>query len=88
MILIGTLLSTIGSAVTIYAAWVLYQNATPDYGHGTVPVLGDGDAEDFFPLQRREIENRRKANRRGFGFLIAGSVLQMVGTVIAGAFGL
>jgi hypothetical protein len=85
MVVIGTLLSAIGSAITIYAAWVLYQNATPDYGHGTIPVLSEPD--EFFPRQQREMENRRNANRRGFGFLIVGSVLQLIGTLVAGLAG-
>jgi hypothetical protein len=84
MVVTATLMSAIGSSLTIYAAWVLYQNATPDYGHGTVPVLEDGEAEEFFPQQRREIENRRDASRKGFGILLIGSVLQMVGTLLAG----
>jgi hypothetical protein len=66
---------------------MLYRNATPDYGHGTIPRFTDEEAQSFFQDQERAIEDRQKANQRGFGFVLVGSVLQLIGTLIAGFVG-
>ena len=60
------------------------KNATPDYGRGTIPALTSEEAATFFQDQEEEIGQGQKANRSGFGFVLAGSVLQLAGTLIAG----
>ena len=47
-------------------------------------ALAISDPDEFFSQQQYKIDDRRKGNRTGFGLLLAGSVLQMAGTLIAG----
>jgi hypothetical protein len=42
------------------------------------------DQELLLAKQQHMIDDRRIGNRTGFGLLLAGSVLQMAGTLIAG----
>ena len=83
--LFGTIISAIGYLLAIYGGWVLYRNAAPDLPYGTVPVFSSKDEMEAFQQQQgQEMEDRARANPRGFLLLTFGAVLQLVGTLISG----
>ena len=80
--MVGTIISAVGYLLAIYGGWLLYRNSAPDRAFGTIPVTNDIVA--FQEQQEQDVDNRRKANRRGFGLLTVGAFLQLVGTLVVG----
>lgn len=81
---IGTVIAVVGYALSIYGGWLLYKNAAPEHGHGTVPVLSGSKVREYFANQEVQVKKRRLGNDVGFALLTGGSALQMVGTAISG----
>lgn len=81
---LGPIISAAGYLLAIYGGWVLYRNAAPDNPYGTVPRGTREEVMEFQRQQEKDIEDRAKANPRGFLCLTVGAILQLAGTLVAG----
>lgn len=75
----------LGYGLVIAASTILYRNAPLYIGRGQLPVLKEGEAERYFPAQEADLRSRQVWSRRGFVLLLAGSILQLLGVMVAAA---
>lgn len=83
MATVGFWLIVVGYVLAISGAALLYLNAPKDAGVGTIPSFSSLDEmQAHFQRQPQEIASRETWSRRGFGFLMLGSLCQLIGVIL------